>query len=459
MLRYTTPDGSEHQLDYNHAIPQPRKPPPNPLPPGFTDLTVYSDPGAKQLKGLHPPTSLGSAGPSSNPSKPRASQEPGPFPAASTLNPYAVDSDASGQANNPSSQSLTGMRDFNLNQSKSVHDWLFSQLNASTNLEHPMCESCTDVLGKIMSRKLADATREKARYIEFGNQRRAYPTKPAEALSADIDKVAAEESAAITTLQQLEAQLERLKVEIGSLEAESQALDAQEASYWRELNAYQLQLDQFQNERDSTEAKYNYDQKQLHILHTTSIYNDLFNIGSRHGIGTINGLRLGRLPPEHPVEWTEINAAWGQTLLALYTIAAKLKFEFQGYRLNPQGSYSSVERLLPGGAYESYELFLPPDSFSRIWLVRRYNSAMAGFLTCLDQVASYVKSLDPNFRLNYRISKEAIGNYSIHLQYNSYPIWTKALRCTLSDIKSLLAFDHRLAIRSYWGYARLHSKA
>lgn len=72
------------------------------------------------------------------------------------------------------------------------------------------------------------------------------------------------------------------------------------------------------------------------------------------------------------------------------------------YRLVPQGSYSTVERLLPGGAIESYELFLPQESFSRIWLVRHYNSAMTGFLACLDQLAAYVKSLDPNFRLNYR---------------------------------------------------------
>ena len=29
------------------------------------------------------------------------------------------------------------------------------------------------------------------------------------------------------------------------------------------------------------------------------------------------------------VEWAEINAAWGQTLLLLYTIARKLDFSFE----------------------------------------------------------------------------------------------------------------------------------
>jgi beclin 1 len=36
--------------------------------------------------------------------------------------------------------------------------------------------------------------------------------------------------------------------------------------------------------------------------------------------GTISGFRLGRTP-EHPVEWDEINAAWGQAVLLLFTMA------------------------------------------------------------------------------------------------------------------------------------------
>lgn len=31
------------------------------------------------------------------------------------------------------------------------------------------------------------------------------------------------------------------------------------------------------------------------------------------------------------VEWAEINAAWGQTLLLLYTIARKLGYTFEKY--------------------------------------------------------------------------------------------------------------------------------
>lgn len=44
--------------------------------------------------------------------------------------------------------------------------------------------------------------------------------------------------------------------------------------------------------------------------------------------GTINNFRLGRLPSV-PVEWNEINAAWGQTVLLLHALANKMGLKFQ----------------------------------------------------------------------------------------------------------------------------------
>jgi beclin 1 len=42
--------------------------------------------------------------------------------------------------------------------------------------------------------------------------------------------------------------------------------------------------------------------------------------------GTINGLRLGRLPNEN-VEWTEINAAFGQVAMLL-VVSTNLNFKY-----------------------------------------------------------------------------------------------------------------------------------
>lgn len=60
---------------------------------------------------------------------------------------------------------------------------------------------------------------------------------------------------------------------------------------------------------------------------STLIYNSSYH---RHSgqFGTINNFRLGRLPSV-PVEWNEINAAWGQTVLLLHALANKMGLKFQ----------------------------------------------------------------------------------------------------------------------------------
>lgn len=79
------------------------------------------------------------------------------------------------------------------------------------------------------------------------------------------------------------------------------------------------------------------------------MYNDAFNIGQDGPVfGTINGLRFGRMgtvdghavtvsSPQLAtsyltilkVDYTEINAAWGQVLLLLQVLARKLEFKFE----------------------------------------------------------------------------------------------------------------------------------
>lgn len=55
--------------------------------------------------------------------------------------------------------------------------------------------------------------------------------------------------------------------------------------------------------------------------------NDTFRIWHDGPFGTISGFRLGRTP-EHPVDWNEINAAWGQAVLLLHTMAQQCKLNF-----------------------------------------------------------------------------------------------------------------------------------
>lgn len=54
------------------------------------------------------------------------------------------------------------------------------------------------------------------------------------------------------------------------------------------------------------------------------------------------------------VDWAEINAALGQMLLLVYTLAKKLNFKFRTFKLVPNGSFSRIERV--DGDKAVYEL-------------------------------------------------------------------------------------------------------
>lgn len=45
------------------------------------------------------------------------------------------------------------------------------------------------------------------------------------------------------------------------------------------------------------------------------------------------------------VEWSEINAAWGQTLLLIATVAEKLNFQFEVYLSHP--TFSQISHQNP----------------------------------------------------------------------------------------------------------------
>ena len=57
--------------------------------------------------------------------------------------------------------------------------------------------------------------------------------------------------------------------------------------------------------------------------------------------GNLRG-RLGRLPSV-PVDWWEINAAWGQTALLLTALARKIGLQFSKYKIVPFGNHSYVQ--------------------------------------------------------------------------------------------------------------------
>lgn len=109
----------------------------------------------------------------------------------------------------------------------------------------------------------------------------------------------------------------------------------------------------------SLKCQFHYAQTQLEKLKKTNVFNATFHIWHSGHFGTINNFRLGRLPSA-PVDWSEINAAWGQTALLLTALARKMNLTFQRFRLVPYGNHSYIEvRLQSGMNVGSAEIEFP----------------------------------------------------------------------------------------------------
>lgn len=176
---------------------------------------------------------------------------------------------------------------------------------------------------------------------------------------------------------------------------------------------------------------------------STLIYNSSYH---RHSgqFGTINNFRLGRLPSV-PVEWNEINAAWGQTVLLLHALANKMGLKFQRYRLVPYGNHSYLESLTD----KSKELPLYCSGGLRFFWDNKFDHAMVAFLDCVQQFKEEVEKGETRFCLPYRMDVEkgkiedtggSGGSYSIKTQFNSEEQWTKALKFMLTNLKWGLAW-------------------
>lgn len=334
-------------------------------------------------------------------------------------------------------------------------DRLFEILSARSDIDHPICSECTEILLDGLQKRQAATVRERDAYVQFLKQAQEdVPTDEEKAKTKrDLEDAQQREKQALEELEQLEAEKARMEDEIAALDAEADDLDEEEEQFWRERNAFTAELTAYQEERDSLQNQLAHDNEVLEALQRTNVYNDTFCIGHDGLFGTINGLRLGRLP-DHPVDWAEINAAWGQTMLLIAVVAEKLRFTFKGLKLHCIGSTSKIEQFdtdVNGSTANKqkstmFELFSSGDLPLTFGMLHRsFDSGMVVFLECLRQLGEHVEKISQGtesagLRMPYRINKEKIGDVSIKLgSFGQDEQWTKACKYTLTCCKFLLA--------------------
>lgn len=316
----------------------------------------------------------------------------------------------------------------------------FDIASTQTQIEQPLCLECMRVLSDKLDKEVEDVNRDIQAY-EACLQRLEGEARnvlsEADFLKEKL-KIEEEERKLEAAIEETEKQCAVVTAELTELELKSSRFKELEERYWHEFNNFQFQLISHQEERDAILAKTEVSQAHLELLKKTNVLNDAFPIWYDGEFGTINNFRLGRLP-KIPVEWDEINAAWGQACLLLHTMAQHFRPKFQ-YRIKilPMGSYPRIMDT----NNNTYELFGPVNLF---WSTR-YDKAMTLFLTCVKEFADFANSkdrennirLDKCFKLPYKIDNDKVESYSITQSFNKQENWTKALKYTLCNLKWVL---------------------
>ncbi|KAL4567005.1 hypothetical protein LXL04_022575 [Taraxacum kok-saghyz] len=313
----------------------------------------------------------------------------------------------------------------------------FEIATTQTQVEQPLCLECMRVLSDKLDKEVEDVNSDIKSYEACLQRLEGEPRNvlsEADFLREKL-KIEDEERKLEAAIQETEKQCAEVTGELKELELKSNRFKELEERYWHEFNNFQFQLISHQEERDAILAKIEVSQAHLELLKRTNVLNDAFPIWYDGEFGTINNFRLGRLP-KIPVEWDEINAAWGQACLLLHTMAQYFRPKFQ-YRIKilPMGSYPRIM----DSSNNTYELFGPVNLF---WSTR-YDKAMTLYLSCLKDFAEFANSKDkenniPNdkcFKLPYKIENDKVESYSITQSFNKPENWTKALKYTLCNLK------------------------
>ncbi|XP_059992069.1 beclin-1 isoform X4 [Lagenorhynchus albirostris] len=216
----------------------------------------------------------------------------------------------------------------NLSRRFQVTGDLFDIMSGQTDVDHPLCEECTDTLLDQLDTQLNVTENECQNYKRCLEILEQMNEDDSEQLQMELKELALEEERLIQELEDVEKNRQIVAENLEKVQAEAERLDQEEAQYQREYSEFKRQQLELDDELKSVENQMRYAQMQLDKLKKTNVFNATFHIWHSGQFGTINNFRLGRLPSV-PVEWNEINAAWGQTVLLLHALANKMGLKFQ----------------------------------------------------------------------------------------------------------------------------------
>ena len=333
----------------------------------------------------------------------------------------------------------------------------FNAVSSQSSVDHPLCNECAcDILHSIEDH-IVFSEESRFRYEEC---LRRWTEECEEdggdamekTLEDEVEQLKLEEAKLKQELADIEQKRAAVKDEFRQAQKVLEKLKEEDSELHRQYNIHQAEMLSLQDEVRSTEYQTAYATEQLKKLTRTNILSLSFYIWHQGLFGTINGLRLGRLITV-PVEWGEINAAWGQCALLLHSLARYAGIEFQKYRVIPCGNQSIVEQQPEKAGRSPILLPLYTSGGYRFMLDSKFDRAMVGYLDCLNQLKSHIEVSSGGYKLPYRIDKDRLVDddqgkaYLIRMQGNSPEHWTKALKYMLTNLQWAIGWRQVMTLK------------
>jgi beclin 1 len=321
---------------------------------------------------------------------------------------------------------------------------VFGMAKRASGIDLPLCQTCARRKVDALAPKLAAANAESFERLHVTQVIESEVTR----FERDhVDLVALRERC--VTLETNEAamlaELDELARADVELEREEARIDEAERALLRLERAHVLECEAVVAERRTvssrlaraTVALARADARVGELV-STSVYNDAFYIWHAGHFATINGHRLGRLPSQ-PVEWRELNAAFGAAAAAVASVRLALGARFRdGRRLLGGGSYA----LVTDSSGHEMELYGSSElSLSRLFWYRRFDNGLVAFLQCIADLEAHCQAIDPQFKLPYAIKGDKVGELSIKTRLGNDESWTRALKFLATDLKWLIYFS------------------
>ena len=331
----------------------------------------------------------------------------------------------------------------------------FNALSSTSPVDHPLCEDCLKSTQRRLENDILFSEEARIGYDDLLKKwQQEYDSEEGKTLEKEleeeVEQLKLEEEQLKKELEDIEAKRNTVKGELKDTIAKLELLKEEDRDLHRQYNIHQGEMLQLQDEVRGIEYQTAHATSQLKLLKKTNVLSMAFHIWHQGLFGTINGFRLGRLTTV-PVEWSEINAAWGQCALLLTCLARYANVTFQKFSVVAYGNQSYVLQYPEKDGRNAVSLPLYTSGGYKFMMDSKFDRAMVAYLDCFSQLKKHIESTGKGYKLPYGIEKDKIGEdgkvYSIKMQGNSPEHWTKALKFLLTNLQWSIGWHQLTTVR------------